>query len=292
MHSHTSPLSDGSALEVRRTIYRLNDVDFAYNAETPALHNLSISFTEGESVALLGANGSGKSTLLKMLGGLVFAQNGAVEAFGEPLTERKMDNENAAYLFRRKVGFVFQNSEAQLFSSSVREEIAFGPLHLGLERDQIEQRVADIAQLMEIDKLMDRAPFQLSGGEKKRVALGSALAVNPDVLLLDEPTTGLDPKGQRSIIDLLALLRAAGKTLIISTHDLDLVPELAERALILNEEHNLELDLPANQLFDDLSLLVDANLIHSHSHRHGTIIHSHPHFHSGEHEHSHEPPIE
>ena len=148
---------------------------------------MSLTIAQGEKVAILGANGSGKSTLLRILSGLVFPQSGQVQAFGQALTEAMLQEESAAYRFRRRVGFIFQNSDAQLFSSTVREELAFGPLHTGLAQGEVEGRVQDIARLLDIENLLDRAPFQLSGGEKKKVAIACILTLNPEPRRLDNP---------------------------------------------------------------------------------------------------------
>lgn len=282
-HTHSQPALTRTAL------FSLHQVTYAYNAETPALQNVSFEIQRGESVALLGANGCGKTTLLKVLGGLLFAQSGQVLAFGEPLTETFLNKEQNAHQFRRKVGFVFQNADAQLFCPTVREELLFGPLHLGLPYEGAVQRMADVARLMNLEGLLNRPPFLLSQGEKRRVALGCVLAVNPEVLLLDEPTAGLDPRSQIWLVEMLHQLHQAEKTLLISTHDLHFVPEIAQRALIISEDHSLAADIPAAKLFDDLDLLYRVNLIHEHVHRHGALIHSHPHYHSGEHAHSHLP---
>lgn len=289
MERRETPSSLASSLA---NVFVLKQVSYRYNPETPALSNISVELRTGEGVAILGANGCGKSTLLKLLGGLLFAQEGEVLAFGEPLTETFLNVERNAHRFRRRVGFVFQNADAQLFSATVREELAFGPLHLGLTPEEVLQRVHDVAHLVNVESLLDRPPFLLSHGEKRRVALGCVLATNPDVLLLDEPTTGLDPRSQVRFLELLHALHQAGKTLIISTHDLHLVPEIAQRALIMAEDHTLAADIPAAQLFDNLDLLYRVNLVHEHMHRHGNIVHSHPHYHSGEHAHSHLPSLE
>ena len=132
---------------------------------------------------------------------------------------------------------------------------------------------------------MERAPFQLSGGEKKRVAIASTLAVNPDVLLLDEPTSGLDPRAQYWLIQLLVRLHEAGKTLITATHDLNIVSTIAERAIVFDEQHTIVADGPTEQILSDLPLLLSVNLIHSHLHRHDGLFHTHPHDHTHEHRH-------
>lgn len=272
----------------RKLAFHLAHVSYRYHTGVAALEDVSLTIAQGEKVAILGANGCGKSTLLKILNGLEFAQSGQVRAFDVALTEENLKDEVTAYRFRRRVGFIFQNSDAQLFSPTVREEIAFGPLQMGLERDELEQRLADVARLIGIENLLDRAPFQLSGGEKKKVAIASALVINPDVLLLDEPTAGLDPRSQSWLVDLLLRLHGAGKTLITATHDLALVPDMADRVLVFSEQHTLAAQGTAEEILSDTELLVRVNLVHAHYHRHGNLWHSHPHHHSDSHTHTHE----
>jgi cobalt/nickel transport system ATP-binding protein len=141
--------------------------------------------------------------------------------------------------------------------------------------------------LLEIAHLRDRAPHTLSGGEKKRVALASLLIVNPTVLLLDEPTAGLDPRSQSMLLEILEQLHESGMTLITATHDLTLLPHLADRALVLGEDHRLAADGPAPQILQDDELLLSVNLIHAHTHRHGDMVHRHAHHHITAHEHVH-----
>jgi cobalt/nickel transport system ATP-binding protein len=160
------------------------------------------------------------------------------------------------------VGFVFQNSDAQVFSPSVREEIAFGCLQLGLDRETTAGRVDDVLSMLDIADLADRAPFQLSGGQKKRVAIASVLVMNPEVLLFDEPTAALDPRTQHWLVELLDQLRAAGKTIVLATHDLDTLPHLADRCLVFSEQHTVVADAPTADVLDDHRLLLDVNLVH------------------------------
>lgn len=272
----------------RLPAFALHNVGYAYADGIPALRDVSLTIARGETVAILGANGSGKSTLIKLLDGLLFPQKGRLEAFGERLTEEAFRDEKFASRFRRRVGFIFQNADAQLFSPTVREEIAFGPLQMNLPLDEIEQRIADIAALLEIEKLLDRPPFQLSGGEKKKVAIAGSLVINPEVLLLDEPTNGLDPRSQRWLVELMQKLHAAGKTLVTATHDLSIVCDISHRALVFSEGHELVAEGPSAHILADTDLLLRVNLIHEHWHRHGTLWHSHPHFHDREHTHTHE----
>ncbi len=267
--------------------FRLTDVGFNYGESVVALHGVTLTIERGEKVALLGANGCGKSTLLKILNGLLHPTVGALYAYGEEITEQTLREEAFAHRFRRRVGFVFQNSESQLFSSTVRDEIAFGPLQMRLTREEVEQRIADVAAMLDVTRLLDRAPFHLSGGEKKRIAIASVLVMNPDAILLDEPTSGLDPRSRRWLVDLLKTLHGVGKTLIIATHDLDIVPEVADRVVVMNEDHTIEKIAPAGDVLADTDLLLRVNLIHEHMHWHGDLCHSHPHSHSGDHAHEH-----
>ena len=161
-------------------VFCLHDVRYAYPTGAQALDGVSCTVMAGESIALLGANGCGKSTLLKLLDGLVIAASGAVEAWGEPLTEAHLDDDGFARSLRRRIGLVFQDADAMLFSASVREEIAFGPAQLGLSTDEIAARADHLLRMLSLEPLADRAPYQLSGGEKRRVCLAAALATNPE----------------------------------------------------------------------------------------------------------------
>lgn len=241
------------------------DLRYAYLERFTALAGVNLTVSAGETVALLGANGCGKSTLLKILDGLLFADAGTYTAFGEQVTEDKLEDEQFNQGFRSRVGFVFQNSDAQVFSPTVREEIAFGCLQLGLDRDTTTGRVEDIMSMLDITDLADRAPYQLSGGQKKRVAIASVLVMNPEVLLFDEPTAALDPRTQYWLIELLTQLRQAGKTIVLATHDLDALPELADRCVVFAEDHTIVADAPTDTVLDDHQLLLDVNLVHPRS---------------------------
>jgi cobalt/nickel transport system ATP-binding protein len=255
----------------------LDDVSYTYLERFPALEKVSLTVRRGEKVALLGANGCGKSTLLKVLDGLVFPDGGTYRAFGAEVNEDNLEDEQFNQGFRGRVGFIFQNSDAQVFSPSVREEIAFGPLNMGLHRDMVEGRVVDTMTMLGITDLADRAPYQLSGGEKKRVAIASVLVMNPEVVLFDEPTAALDPRTQQWLIELIVELNRAGKTIVLATHDLDTLEVLADRCLVFSEEHRIVGEGPPGEVLADRNLLLDVNLIHEHSHVHGSEIHSHPH---------------
>jgi cobalt/nickel transport system ATP-binding protein len=254
------------------------DLTYAYLERFPALESVSFTIGRGEKVALLGANGCGKSTLLKILDGLLFADTGTYEAFGEAVTEDNLEDEQFSMGFRSRVGFIFQNSDAQVFSPTVREEVAFGPLQLGWPQEKVEQRIADVVAMLGIDDLSDRAPFQLSGGQKKKVAIASVLVMNPDVILFDEPTAALDPRTQQWLIELIVELNAAGKTIVMATHDLDVLEVVADRCLVFSEEHRLVASGSPREILGDRDLLLSVNLIHEHSHLHpGEGPHEHEH---------------
>jgi cobalt/nickel transport system ATP-binding protein len=259
--------------------FRLEGATYRYPGGEVGVREVDLTIEPGERVVFLGANGSGKSTLLRVLDGLAFPQEGSVLAFGEPLTEAALSAEAANASFRRQVGLVFQNAEVQLFSASVWDEVAFGPLHMGLEEAEVRQRVAETLELFELEGIQERPPFHLSGGEKRKVALACVLAVNPRVLLLDEPTAGLDPRSQRWVIDMLERLGAAGKTLITATHDLDVVEEIADRVVVFGEDHRTVASDAPHEILADRDLLLQVNLIDPrfHPHAHGG---GHRHYHS------------
>ncbi len=263
----------------------LHDARYSYLGRYPALAEVSVRIEHGEKVALIGANGCGKSTLLKVLDGLLFADSGTFAAFGEAVTEARLEDEQFNAGFRSRVGFVFQSADAQVFSPSVREEIAFGPLNMGMPVADVERRVADTLAMLGITDLADRAPYQLSGGQKKRVAIASVLVMNPEVLLFDEPTAALDPRTQQWLLELIADLHRAGKTIVVATHDLQHLHLLADRCLVFSEEHRIVADGATSRILADRSLLRSVNLIHDHVHAHGSFTHGHEHamqHHSGD----------
>lgn len=249
-------------MDPREPLLVCSDVSYAYLDRFPALDAVSLTVHRGEKLALLGANGCGKSTLLKVLDGLVFPQSGTYEAFGHPVTEDSLDDAQMSRGFRSRVGFVFQNSDAQVFSPSVTEELAFGPLQMGLSQDETRARIAEVLALLDISALADRAPFQLSGGQKKRVAIASVLVMNPEVLLFDEPTAALDPRTQEWLTALIEELSAAGKTVVHATHDLDVLDRLADRCLVFSEAHRIVAEGTPHEILADRDLLLDVNLVH------------------------------
>jgi cobalt/nickel transport system ATP-binding protein len=235
---------------VPETVFELQDVVYRYDSAVKALHGISFALSTGARVALLGANGSGKSTLLRILDGLYFPQAGSVQAFGEPLTEDRLQDDEIAFAFRRKVALVFQDPDVQLFSATVYDELAFGPLQLRWPKEQIRLRVAETMEMFDIAHLKDRPPHRLSSGEKKRVALASALIIDPEVVLLDEPTAGLDPQSRGQFLDLLADWRCGTKTVVTATHDLEAVTEIADHCLVLHQGELAAAGSPAAILSD------------------------------------------
>ncbi len=247
--------------QTNQILFQLEQAAFAYPYDEPVLKDITLTVREGERLCILGANGCGKSTLLKILAGLILPQQGTFSAFQNVVTPKELNDDNFSKAYHKKVGFIFQDSDIQLFCSTVEEEIAFGLLQQGLKQETVKQRMDDIAALLGIEPLMHKTPFKLSGGEKKKVALASVLAMNPDVLILDEPTNGLDPRTQMWLIRLLDSLSGAGKTVISSTHNLDLVTRISDRAVLFSEGHEIVADGPTQELIQDAELLKKVNLV-------------------------------
>ena len=218
---------------------KLDNVCYAYDGLV-ALRHVNLEINRGDTIVLQGSNGCGKSTLLKLLNGLIFAEEGEYYFDGEMITQQVMKDSKFSKNFHKRIGFVFQNPDVQLFCNNVYDEIAFGPLQMGLPEEEIKRRVSDLLTLLNIEHLKDRTPYHLSGGEKKRVALASVLSMNPEVLVLDEPLAGLDKTTQDWLIDFLQELQSAGKTLIISTHDDSLAHLLGDRIVYMNDNHTID----------------------------------------------------
>lgn len=262
-------------------LFEVDRLTYRYD-RTKALNNLSLSIPEGSRVALLGANGSGKSTLLRLLDGLYFGETGSVAFRGEQLTEERFTDDGFAFSFRRQVGLVFQNPDAQLFNPTVFDEVAFSPLQMRWPKAEIRERVMETLDWLRIGHLKDRAPQRLSGGEKKRVALASVLVLDPAVLLLDEPTAGLDPRSQSQLIDSLVQWGGGAKSVIIATHDLGDLRDTADHCCVL-DSGALAAEGSPDEILCDRELLERTNLVHRHRHRHASgEFHSHPHVHVAE----------
>jgi cobalt/nickel transport system ATP-binding protein len=263
-------------------VFDVREVTFRYHQVT-ALDNLSLAIPPGKRVALLGANGSGKSTLLRILDGLAFPQEGEVAFCGEALTEERLQNPEFTYPFRRRVGLVFQNPDIQLFSPTVFDEVAFGPLQLQWPREKVRAAVEEMLEVMKITQLKDRSPHHLSTGEKKRVTLACVLVLDPEVLLLDEPTAALDPKSSSQVIDFLIGLRGGAKTVVTTTHALDIVEDIADECFVFQTGRLVAAGTPT-EILRQTSLLEQTNLIHAHRHVHASgETHTHPHLHPHKH---------
>jgi cobalt/nickel transport system ATP-binding protein len=264
---------------VSDTIFELKDVYFSYLSKFPALNNISLQIKKGEKISIIGANGTGKSTFLQLLDGLIFPDKGNMKAFGEELNEKALNDDGFSYNFRKRVGFVFQNPEVQLFCPSVKEDIVFGPLQLGIPKDEIGRRLDAVAKDLDISNLLDRAPHQLSIGEKRKVAIASVLIIEPEVIILDEPTAGLDPLTSRHIIDIILKSNDEGKTIITSTHDLHIVLEISDWVYVFDKNKTIARKGHPSEIMSDTEFLQNHNLIHIHRHSHDGMVHSHPHVH-------------
>ncbi len=231
-------------------IVEVQHLQHVYPDGTIAINDVSFRITHGESVAIIGANGAGKSTLLQHLNGCLEATSGQIRIGDTRLSKGTLPD------IRRTVGMVFQYPDDQLFMPTVFEDVAFGPLNLGLSGSDVEQRVADALERVGAGHLRAKPPYHLSGGEKKRVAIATVLAMSPDILVMDEPTSGLDPFARRQ---LMVLLREFQHTKIFTSHDLDMVLELCPRTIILRDGAVVA-DGPTAALFRDDALLASCRL--------------------------------
>jgi cobalt/nickel transport system ATP-binding protein len=263
-------------------VFELADVSYRYPDKT-ALDGVSLRIRWGDRVALLGANGSGKSTLLRLLDALCFPVGGELKAFGAPLSEAALADDTVNFAFRRRVGLVFQNPDVQLFNPTVFDELAFGPLQLGWPKERILERVDALLGRFALRHLKDRAPHRLSGGEKKRVALASVLIMEPEVVLLDEPTASLDPESQGEVVRFLLESKDSGRTIVTATHDLDIVEDIADSVVVLADGKVAGEGAPG-EILDDAELLRRTRLAHAHWHRHADgAVHMHLHSHRHDH---------
>lgn len=261
-----------------KTLYTLKNVCFAYPGKFPALSGVDLEIQAPARVALVGPNGSGKSTLLKMLDGLCFPDSGSIHFEDMNLSEENFRDDDFSDRFRRRVGFLFQDPEAQLFSPTVWDEICFGPLQLRWDRKKIDDTVQNVLEQFGLTSLRDRPPHRLSVGEKKKVALASIIVLDPDVLLLDEPTAALDPRTQSVLLEMLHDWGARQKTIITSTHDLTTLREICDVVHVMQDGKIIHRAAP-EELLANQPLLEEANLVHVHTHKHKDEEHAHPHSH-------------
>jgi len=268
-----------------KNIITLENISYSYYDRIPAVRDISLDIKEGERFAVIGANGTGKSTLLQIISGLVQQSEGKVFFRGKEVSEHTLKNRSFLKFFRERVGYVFQDSDIQLFCPTVLDELLYGPLQLEIKESEAMDRAFEVLKMLEIEDLRDRPSYMLSGGEKKRVAIGSVLTINPEVVLFDEPTNGLDPRTQCFLVELMLALSEAGKTIVIATHDLSLVAELETQVALLSEDHRIEGLGGSDDILNNEELLLKANLIHEHLHFHGNKAHKHRHSHYFFHKH-------
>lgn len=231
------------------------NITFSYDDGTEALNNVNLKVDKGDIVALLGKNGAGKSTLFLHFNGILRPDKGEIL-----IDEEKLKYDKKSLIkFRQKVGLVFQNPDDQIFAPSVEEDVAFGPLNLKLPMEEVQKRVHEALERVGMVGFEKKAPHHLSGGQKKRVAIAGILAMKPEIMVFDEPTAGLDPKGASKIINLLKELNEQGITIIISTHDVDLVPQYANKVYVLHEGEIIG-EGTAKDIFSNKELINKANL--------------------------------
>lgn len=241
-------------------LIKLENVSYVYNPNTPferkALDNVNISINEGDFVGLIGHTGSGKSTLVQHLNGLLKPTSGKVIVDGVDITK-----ETNLKDIRQKVGLVFQYPEHQLFEETIYKDIAFGPKNLGLKEEEIEERVIRAMELVGLDyeSLKDRSPFELSGGQKRRVAIAGVLAMNPKVLILDEPTAGLDPGGRDEILGRLEILHQEGITIILVSHSMEDIARLVNRIIVMHKG-KIAMEGETREIFKQADKLTELSL--------------------------------
>jgi len=260
-------------------IISLNNINYAYFGKIVALANINLKIGKGEMFAVIGQNGSGKTSLLNMINALIFPDSGDFFYKGIKIDEKSLRNKETNANLRRSMGYIFQNPDMQLFCPTVLDELLFAPLQLGYSSDEAVEKANQTLEALGIAYLKDRSVAMLSGGEKKKVAIASVLTMNPEVLLVDEPLAGIDPKTQTFFVELLLELNHAGKTIIFTTHHLDLIDHLQPRVAVLSEEHTIQKTGTSTEILHDEEFLISVNLIHEHVHKHNGETHKHYHAH-------------
>lgn len=205
------------------------NLSFIYPDGTKALKNVNIEIKRGEKIAIIGPNGAGKSTLFSHFNGLSEPTSGHVEIDGEKVEYKK----EKLLQVRQKVGIVFQDPNDQLFAPTVKEDIAFGPMNLGLDYDEVEKRIDESLKMVGMEGFENKTPHHLSGGQQKRIAIAGIVAMRPEIMILDEPTAGLDPEGVNKVLNILNKLNKEGMSIVISSHDIEMVNEFAEKIFVL-----------------------------------------------------------
>ncbi|MFM5883488.1 ATP-binding cassette domain-containing protein [Methanobrevibacter gottschalkii] len=231
------------------------NLSFTYPDGTKALKNVNIQIKKGEKIAIMGPNGAGKSTLFSHFNGLTEPTSGHVEIDGEKI----IFNREELLKVRQKVGIVFQDPNDQLFAPTVKEDVAFGPMNLGLDYDEVKNRIAESLEMVGMSGFEDKTPHHLSGGQQKRIAIAGIVAMRPEIMILDEPTAGLDPEGVDKVLNILNNLNNEGMSIVISSHDIEMVNHFADKIFIL---YNGEIIAKGNkhQIFSNKELLKKAHL--------------------------------
>ncbi len=227
----------------------VKEASYTYPDGTLGVRNANLFVRRGESVALVGPNGSGKSTLLKVIDGLLVPKEGNIWVLGQNLSRTNVRS------LRKNLGFLFSNPEDMLFSNTLREDIEFGPAQLGISKEEVERKTEELAALFGLKNLLDKPPFRLSEGEKQRGALASILALDPEILLLDEPTSRVDASSKSMVISLIQQLNSQGKTVLTASNDLDIIPYIASRVYLLGPNKEVVADGEVKALLKDKALL-------------------------------------
>jgi len=231
------------------------NLSFTYPDGTQALRNVNLQIKKGDKIAIMGPNGAGKSTLFSHFNGLTEPTSGHVEIDGEKIVFER----DTLLEVRQKVGIVFQDPNDQLFAPTVKEDVAFGPMNLGLDYDEVEKRIDEALEMVGMKGFEDKTPHHLSGGQQKRVAIAGIVAMRPDIMILDEPTAGLDPEGVDKVLDILNKLNADGISIVISSHDIEMVNEFADKIYVLYDGEIIACG-SKHEIFSDKELLSKAHL--------------------------------
>ena len=240
---------------MNETHLSIKNLSYTYPDGTHALKNVNMEILKGQKVAIMGPNGAGKSTLFSHFNGLTEPTSGYLELDG-----KKMEYDKKSLLeVRQKVGIVFQDPNDQLFAPTVKEDVAFGPMNLGLSYEEVEKRVDEALELVGMKKFKDKTPHHLSGGQQKRVAIAGIIAMRPEIMILDEPTAGLDPQGVDQVLTILNNLNKDGMSIVISSHDIEMVNGFAEKIFVLYEGEILAVG-DRHEIFSNKELLKKAHL--------------------------------
>ncbi len=231
------------------------NLSYTYHDGTQALKNVNIKIKKGEKIAIMGPNGAGKSTLFSHFNGLNEPTSGHVEIDGEKIIFER----DELIKVRQKVGIVFQDPNDQLFAPTVKEDVAFGPMNLGLDYDEVEKRIRESLEMVGMSGFEEKTPHHLSGGQQKRVAIAGIIAMRPDIMILDEPTAGLDPEGVDKVLDILNNLNNEGISIVISSHDIEMVNQFADKIFVLHDGEIIA-EGDKHQIFSDKELLKKAHL--------------------------------